>query len=411
MTDKKINTSVLIILLSFSTWILTSFLTIVSFFDFFSLNTENNNELDFTQLLETYKEIEESYLDKDTIDKQKLIDWATKWLVDALWDKHTTFFNKEETQSFDESLSWDFEWIWAVIEKVDLWIMIDMVIKGSPAKKHWLKKWDIIVKADWTSLEWLTSREAVKIIKWPAWTSVFLTIIRKWEAWFIEKEVIRDKIKIPSVNSEKMDNIWYISVNIFWEKTADDFKEDLDKLEEQWIEWLIIDLRYNWWWYMWSAISILSNFLDKWSVAVRTKTSYSDKEDIEYVFPYFKRFKWKVVVLVNWSSASASEITAWALREYEKAIIVWEQTYWKWSVQKPIEKDYWMIKVTIAKWFTPNWNNIDWEWITPDIIQSLIDEENKDLEILVDLQLEKAKEVLNEFIKIKDINETIKKFN
>lgn len=408
MTEKKISTSVLIILLSFSTGLLTSFLTIVSFFDFFSLESKNNTPLDLTQLLETYVDIEENFLDKEKIDKQKLIDGATKWLVDALWDKHTTFFNKEETQSFDESLSWDFEWIWAYTEKVDLWILIDRVIKGSPAKKYWIKKWDILIKADWVSLSDLTLKEGIKIIKWPAWTVVKLTILRQWSPDYIEKEVVRWKVKIPSVFSEKIDNIWYISLSIFWEKTADDFTQSLSELKEENIEWLIIDLRYNWWGYMDSAIRILSSLLEKGSIALKTKTNQADEEFIEYVSPYYDRFDWKVVVLVNSSSASASEITAWALQDYKKAIIIWEQTYWKWSVQSPIEKEYWMIKVTVARWLTPEWKSIDGEWITPDIIKTL---EDVSIENPVDTQLEKAKEVLKEFIKLDNIDETVKKFN
>ena len=79
-------------------------------------------------------------------------------------------------------------------------------------------------------------------------------------------------------------------------------------------------------------------------------------------------YKWKIVVLINENSASASEITAWALKDYNLAILVWKKSYWKWSVQKPFTlSDGSMLKLTIAKWFTPNDINIDHEWIIPDI--------------------------------------------
>jgi carboxyl-terminal processing protease len=107
-------------------------------------------------------------------------------------------------------------------------------------------------------------------------------------------------------------------------------------------------------------------------------------------------YEWKIVVLINENSASASEITAWALKDYSKAILVWKKSYWKWSVQKPFDLSDWsMLKLTIAKWFTPEDINIDKEWIIPDIE---IWFEKEDFENSYDRQLETAKEVLNVFI-------------
>ena len=335
-----------------------------------------------------------------------LVDSAIKWLVEWLWDKHSQFFNTKETKKFNDMLSWDFEWIWAVVDKNELWVTIERIIKWSPAKKYWLKAKDIIIKANWISLEWLWLYDAVDKIKWPAWTKVLLEIIRSWEKEVLEKEVIRDKIKIPSVDSKSFDdwNIGYISINMFWEDTASEFKKALDKNINT--KWLIIDLRDNWGWYLQSAVSILSNLIEDDKVLVVTK--YKDIfSNISYPsINDWNIYKWKIVVLINENSASASEITAWALKDYNKAILVWKNSYGKWSVQKPFNlKDWSMLKLTVAKWFTPNDINIDHEWIKPDVE---VDFKKKDYTpekwkednfVPYDRQLEVAKDVLNSFIK------------
>jgi len=369
-------------------------------------NFSNKSDLDLTKFYNVYNLIKFNGYDSEWISKNELVDSAIKWLVEWLWDKHSEFFNKKETKQFNDVLAWDFEWIWAVVEKNILWVKIERLIKWSPAKKSWLKSWDIIISANWEKLEWLWLYESVEKIKGPAWTKVLLEVIRVWEKNILEIEVIRDKIKIPSVNTEVYNNwkIVYISINMFWEDTAKEFKKSLYKNKKA--EWLIIDLRDNWGWYLQSAVSILSDLIENDKTLVKTK--YKDKfSNISYPsINNWDEYKWKIVVLINENSASASEITAWALKDYKKAILVWKKSYWKWSVQKPFDlSDGSMLKLTVAKWFTPHDNNIDWEWIMPDIEvdfkkEDYTPEEWKEEEFVpYDRQLEVAKEVLNTFIK------------
>lgn len=378
----------------------------------------DKKDLDLDIFWKTYSIIKHDYYDLDWIKKEDLVNWATKWLVDALWDKHSEFFSKKDNEEFEKMLSWDFEWIWAVVDKLDFWVKIDRVLKWSPAEKFWLLKNDVITKANWEELKDLSLFDAVAKIKWPAWTKVDLEILREWEKEAINIEVIRKKIKIPSVEEKyfKDDNLGYIAVNIFWENTSDDFRKSINNLSWKNVDWLIIDLRNNWWGYLESAVSILSEFIEKWKLVVTTK--YKNKLFNE---PYFSTNIWwvfnkKIVILINGSSASASEITSLALKEYNKAILVGEKSYWKWSVQKPYNLwDWSMVKITIAKWFSPEDKNIDWIWINPDIevkikkqdydLEECIkiwkcnkDLKQKDFEIY-DRQLEEAKKVLKDFIK------------
>jgi len=374
------------------------------------LNTQKNLDLDL--FWRVYNIIDKNYYSKSSIEKKNLEYWIIKWLVDSLWDKHSEFLIPEDTKIFLDSLSWDFEWIWAVIEKHDFWVIIDRVLAWSPALEWWLLKWDIIVEANEVQLQDLSVREAVEYIKWPAWTVVNLKIIRSWEPDFIYKEITRQKITIPSVESRDLEkeNIWYIILSNFWEHTSEEFKNILNEFKnDDNIEGIIIDLRDNWGWYLQSAIDITSEFLQKGDLIVETKY-----RDDFYNNKYTSTNKWsifnkKIVILINWNSASASEIMAWALRDYKKAILVWTKTYWKWSVQQPFElPDGSLLKLTIAKWYTPSWHSIEWNWIEPDIKVELT---RQDYQEKNDRQLNTAIEVLESYIKNNSIWIVLEEFN
>ncbi len=383
-------------------------------------NLFNSKDLDLNSFWNVYSKIKQDYYDSDWIEKHKLTDWAIKWLVESIWDKHSEFMTRDENKKFQEALAWDFEWIWAVVDKIDAWVQIDRIIKGSPAKQYWLLKWDIILEANWIKLDSLSLYDAVDKIKWPAWTSVKLKIFRNWEKDFLNIEVIRQKINIPSVEWEFFEDskIAYIALNMFWEHTSAEFISELNKLKEKNPEWLIIDLRDNWGWYLISAVEILSEFVKKWEILVKVKYKNQFFNEVYTSINSWKVFDKKIVILINGNSASASEITAWTLRDYDKAILVWEKTYWKWSVQKPFDMEDWaLLKLTIAKWFTPKDRNIDKEWVEPDIKVEFKKEDyipepwqEKDFKPY-DRQLEEAKKVLKNYIKIWDLEKTVKTEN
>lgn len=366
--------------------------------------------INLAKFLEAYSYLKKEYYDSSIINEKDIIESAIKWMVDWLWDKHSEYLTKTQTKTFNDTLSWDFEWIWAVVKKVELGVQIDRIIKGSPAKESWLLQWDILTEANGTRLVDLELYEAVSYIKWPAGTKVLLKILRKGEEWFIEKEVTRNIIVIPSVESKILDkdkNIWYIAINMFWDNTEDEFQEAFESLKDT--SWLIIDIRDNGGGYLQSAVMILSNFIENGKEIVFTKYKnvfYNNKyTSVNETWTY----KWKIVVLINENSASASEITAWALRDYRKAILVWKKTYWKWSVQQPFTlKDWWMLKLTIARWFTPKNKNIDNEWIKPDIEVIF---QKEDIENKYDRQLEEWKKILDHFIQYDSLQLSIDRYN
>ncbi len=371
----------------------------------------SNKDIDLKFLWEVFSIIKKEYFSIDWIKNEDLVSWMVSWMVKSLWDRHSEYMSPDEKKSFEDTLSWDFEWIWAVVEKNDLWVGVSMLIKGSPAKESWILNWDIIVEADSVELKDKNLYDSVKLIKWPAWTKVILKILRAWEKDFIKKEVIRQKIVIPSVQSKIFDKekIAYISINLFWDNTSKEFREVLNDVDNKSIDWLILDLRDNWGWYLQSAVEILSEFIPKGKVLVKTRYKDTLFNEVYSSLNTWKFFDKKIVILVNWNTASASEITSWALREYDKAIIVGEKTYGKWSVQEPFDLSNWgLLKLTIAKWFTPNWRNIDKDWIVPDIE---IKYEKEDYEKMYDRQLEEAKKILKSFIKYDALKLAVDNYN
>lgn len=368
-------------------------------------------KLDLTQFWEAYNTIEEEYFSNKEIKKEDLVQWAILWMVKALWDKHSEFMSPEITQKFEETLTWDFEWIWAVVEKVPLWVRVERILKWSPAKKYDVRAKDIIIKANDVELESLDIYDSVEQIKGPAGTQVKLTIIRPGVDKVLEISVVRAKIHIPSVETEffEEENIGYISLNMYGETTALEFSKALDDVKQSWVTGLIIDLRDNWGWYLQSAVEILSEFIPEWETLVKTRYRDSYFDQSYFSINDGDIYDKHIVVLMNGNSASASEITAWALKDYNKAILIWEKTYGKWSVQQPFNfDDGSLLKLTVAKWFTPKWKNIDDEWIDPDIEISFTEE---DYENSYDRQLEEAKKILKTYIDKDSIGLTIEDYS
>lgn len=367
-------------------------------------------KLDLKDFWKVYDTIQDEYFTSEKIEQKDLVDGAIAGMVKALGDDHSEYMNPEVTEKFEASLSWDFEGIGAVVEKVPLGVKIERIINWSPAKKYGVRSGDIVVKANGTELESLDIYDAIDKIKGPAGTSVLLDIIRPGQKKHIEITVIRAKIQIPSVEEKyfQEDDIAYIALNMYGEWTAAEFKKALENVKKSGAKGLIIDVRDNGGGYLQSAVEILWEFIENKEVLVKTryKNSYFDQN-------YFSLndgdiYDKKIVVLINGNSASASEITAWALREYDKAILIGQKSYGKWSVQQPFTmEDGSLLKLTVAKWFTPKGKNITKEGIQPDIE---VEFKEEDYEKKYDRQLEEAKKLLKIFREKETIGLSIEQY-
>lgn len=329
-------------------------------------------------------------------------------MVSSLGDKYTEFFNEEETRSFEEELSGNFQWIGAVVDEHELGTLISRVLPNSPAEKAWLIAWDIVVSVNSQSIQWMSPAEAVKLIRWPKWTEVSIEFLREWEKKPLT--IKRDEIIIASVDYKILENtnFGYIQVNTFWENTNREFRNALFDLKEKKVSGIILDFRFNGGGLLDTTQELLSVFLPRNKKIVSMKGVKPEENQIIYTdFFWYSDEKTPLVVLVNRFSASASEIFAWALQEYNRAIIIGEKTYGKGSVQETLPLgDGSLIKVTTAKWYTPKDRNIDSEGIEPDVNVEITEE---DIKNKFDRQLEYAKKSLEEQVKgEKNFSEIIK---
>jgi len=337
------------------------------------LNNKDYNLLRKEKIFENvYETLKTSYYNHDKLNNIDLLNWATKWLVKSVWDKFTVYFPPVDNKNFNASLNWEYEWIWAYVDMEQPWVFkIISPISWSPAQRAWLKWWDIVLKVDWKVIKANNSlAEVVSWVKWKEWTKVVLTI-KRWNKIF-DVTVTRWKIVIKDIEYKKLNyHTYYIKLKIFWPTIAKDFKEALTALKkENWINKVIIDLRNNPGGYLWQVTDVLSYFVKKWEPVAVVKYPKSQKVYYSKWYNLVDFSKYKIVILQNSWSASASEIMIWWIKDYyPKTVLIWEKTYWKWSVQTIKEYSDWSsLKYTIAKWFT--WKTqtwIDWVWINPTI--------------------------------------------
>lgn len=331
-------------------------------------------------------------------------------LVESLGDKHSSYFPPKEAKEFSEVLNGNFEGIWAVIDEHVKWIIIRKVLNASPAKKAWLQDGDIILKVWEESMLGMRADEAVKKIKWPKGSKIQLTYLR-WESTIPNTiEITRDTIIIPSTQERMFTwaflDIGYIEVAFFGERTPQEFQKSFQNLTASWAKAIVLDFRNNGWWYLDAAVDILSLLLPDHTLAVTTKENDPKKTESLYTKTNsHTNTSIPLVMIVNNLSASATEIVAWALQDHKRAIIIGEQSYWKWSVQEPfVLKDWSILKLTIAKWYTPHDKNIDKDGITPDILIPLFD---RDFTARYDRQSENAKNIASTLLSTNSTRDTV----
>ena len=337
-----------------------------------------------------------------------MIEWALIGYVWGINDPHTIYLKEDQNTELANELknnAW-FAGIWAVIEKQWDYILISEVIKNSPAARAWILPLDRIYMVEDQSLESLTAQEVVQLIRWEKWTEVNLFIEREWKDWAENERfwipITRDDISIPSVTSKIIEengkNILYLEVSIISDKTTSLILEEVrDALETtKKIDGIILDLRWNSWWYLEEAVKILWHFFPKDTLLAKSR--YKAYENIDHVSKWiWELWDYPIVILVDQLTASAGEIIALKFQEAWKTII-WMQTFWKWSIQAVENfKDWSSLKYTVWKRYSPNDINIDGEWITPDVEVERDYEKYK--EDWTDNQLETAKEELLKQIK------------
>ncbi len=354
-----------------------------------SASSKASTQLDYSSVDRVY-----SLLQKDfdgTLDPLKLIDGLKSGLVSSAGDPYTVYFNPKDAKAFNDQLSGSITGIGAELgSDSSNDIVIVSPLSGYPAEKAGLKSKDLIAAIDGQTTSGMSVDTAVSKIRGNPGTQVKLTIVRDGGAPF-EVTITREKITIPSVEYHEDGNIGYIKISQFGPDTVDLAQKAAQEFKDKGVKGVVLDLRNNPGGYLSGAVDISSLWLDSGKTVVTEKrgqtvidTQYSSGNSLLKGLP--------TVVLINGGSASASEITAGALSDNQAATLVGEKSFGKGSVQQ-VEKlaDGSELKITIARWYTPNGKNIDKQGITPDTAVSISD---ADIKAGNDPQKDKAYEIL-----------------
>lgn len=322
---------------------------------------------------------------------------AAAGLVESYDDPYTVFLVPEDAEIFEEDISGNFEGVGMEIglnETGDITVISPL--PNTPAEQAGLLPGDVIVAIDGNLTSEMTIDGAVKHIRGEKGSIVTLTVVREGEAEPLEIGVVRDTINIPTVITNIVDDVFVIQLFNFSAVAEAKFQGALREFAQSGHEKLIIDLRGNPGGFLDSAVNIASYFLDTGKVVVREDFGENQDErlyrssgrDLRHFAPE------ELVVLVNGGSASASEILAGALQEHGVATVIGSQTFGKGSVQELIDfRDGSSLKVTVARWLTPEGTSISHGGLTPDIVVEMTPE---DREAGRDPQLESALEFLGE---------------
>jgi probable ctpA-like serine protease len=344
--------------------------------------------IDFSNIEKTYQALASNF--DGEIDKQKIIDGASKGLVEAVGDKYTEYMTSKEAEEFNKSLSGDVgTGIGVELAKDGDSVKVVRVLAKNPAESAGILAGDIISKVNGEDVSKENTSEISKKIRGDAGTTVKIGIIRGNEKK--EFSVTRAKIENPSVELTKKDGVATLSIYRFDSETGVLAKKYAEEIKNEGISKVILDLRGNGGGYVQTAKTVASLWLEKNALIVSEKTGLKTVEEIRATGDNpLKGIK--TVILLDGSSASASEIVAGALKEHKAAQIVGEKSYGKGSVQTTIDMPNGaLLKVTIAKWFTPSGKNISNNGISPDIKVSAPKGESY---LLNDIQKNKALEIL-----------------
>jgi len=347
-------------------------------------------------LKDVYDKIIFNFVDPEKIDKEKMTYGAISGMVKALGDPYTVFYNPEEARKFQEDISGTFEGIGAQLGMKNNQLKVIAPLKGTPAEKAGILSGDTIVEVDGESIIDLSIDQVISKIKGPRGTKVTLTIVRikKDQAPETKKiEIIRDIIKVPTIEWKIIENnekkIIHLTIYHFSETVLDDFKKAGYEIIAINPDGIILDLRNNPGGLLDKTVDIAGWFLEKGEIVLKEQNKNLDENS--YKANGTASFvNLPIVVLINKGTASASEILTGALKDNRGSLIIGETSFGKGLVQRVVTLDDGSsLKVTTAKWYTPNGTLIQDTGIKPDIEVELTEEDyNNDRDPQLDRALE-----------------------
>jgi carboxyl-terminal processing protease len=344
----------------------------------------------FRPFWEAWDIVHSQYVDQP-VDDTLLLQGAIRGMLESLGDPHTLYMDPQVTEDENAILSGEYEGIGAWVDTGEEFLTIISPMTDSPAEKAGLLPGDKIVAVDGQDMAG-TDPAAVRLkVLGPEGSMVVLTIVREGLEEPFDVSITRNKITVPSVESEMLEgNIAYVKLTIFGEDTASNLHAQLQTLMTQNPEGIILDLRNNGGGLVTAAVSVASEFMNEGAILYE---KYGDGSLVDYpAEPNGLAIGVPLVVLVNEGTASASEIVAGAIQDYGLGKLIGVTTYGKGSMQ------YWVpisdggtVRVTVAKWLTPNKRTIDKIGLTPDMV---VERTIEDMTANLDPQLDAAVQVL-----------------
>ena len=345
----------------------------------------------FKPFWQSWDLVHELYIDQPVND-EAMMQGAIKGIMDSLGDQHSSYMDPDQHRQANMDLEGEYEGIGAWVDGTGEYLTIVSPIADSPAEKAGLKPGDQIIAVDGEDMTGIDGSLVIRKVLGPAGTSLTLTIFREGEPEPFDVTLKRANIVLPVVESEMLDeNIAYVKLNNFSANATEILVDHLEELLPQEPVGLILDLRYNPGGDRDTAVEVSSQFIGDGVIMYQV---YGDgsRDTFEAVKGGLAT-DIPIVVLINEGSASASEIVAGAIQDYKRGTLVGMVTFGKGSVQNwiPLVDDQGQVRVTIARWLTPNGRTIHELGIEPDVIVELTEE---DFEAERDPQLEKAIELI-----------------
>ena len=307
----------------------------------------------------------DDYVDRDKLDASTLSQGAIEGLIEALDDPYSAYLNPESFELSMGGIEGRFEGIGAYVGMRDDRITIIAPITGSPAEEAGIRAGDIVLEVEGEPVDDMTLNEVVLLIRGPKGTTVEILVQHMDETEPVTLSIVRDEIKLSSVYYELMDDIAYIHISNFSERTNEELTPVIEEIEEDSAKGLVLDLRSNPGGLLDSVVDVTSRFVDDGYVLFSEDNKGNRKSYA--VTDSGEKIDLPMVILTDNFTASASEVLSGALQDFERAVVIGTVTYGKGSVNTlHTLKDGSGVYITTHRWLTPNGRLIEGKGITPD---------------------------------------------
>lgn len=348
-----------------------------SLFSFFTSRSQAEtpaNTPDLTEFWKVWNLMDKKFARASSsanVSVEERVDGAIEGLVDAFGDPYTVYLPPTDAASFNEDVSGNFSGVGMEVGLREGLVTVISPLPDTPAQRAGIVSGDVVVKIDDTSTEGMRIDEAVKLIRGEKGTVVTLQVFREGELEFLTIPITRDTIDIPTVKTEQIGDTFILALYSFNALADSEVKKALKEYLESGANKLVLDVRGNPGGFLQSAVSISSYFLPAGKVVV--SEAFGDESKNEIFRSRGRQIQLftpnNLVVLVDGGSASAAEILAGALQDHGVATVIGAQTFGKGSVQELVSLEGGAsLKVTVARWLTPNGTSISNGGLTPDII-------------------------------------------